>query len=67
MESEDNSCEPKFKLFRRRCLADKMYEFRAEEEHENENIRPPDSLSNSFKEKFKFFKNNSWVNRFFST
>ncbi|XP_073973419.1 uncharacterized protein isoform X2 [Rhodnius prolixus] len=58
MESEDNSCEPKFKLFRRRCLADKMYEFRAEEEHENENIRPPDSLSNSFKEKFKFFKNN---------
>ncbi|KAK9500571.1 hypothetical protein O3M35_001811 [Rhynocoris fuscipes] len=59
MESEDNSCEPKFKLFRRRCLADKMYEFRSEEEHDYENIRPPDSISYSCKEKFKLFRSHN--------
>ncbi|XP_014256956.1 uncharacterized protein LOC106670834 [Cimex lectularius] len=46
MESEEICCEPKFKLYRRRCLADKMYEFRSDEElvplgkEGNENIRP---------------------------
>lgn len=42
MESEELCCEPKFKLYRRRCLADKMYEFRSDEELVvgSENIRP---------------------------
>lgn len=41
-ESEDG-CEPKFKWFRRRRLADKMYEFCSDEE-DMENIRPSSKL-----------------------
>uniref|UniRef100_A0A0A9X792 DDB1-and CUL4-associated factor 15 n=1 Tax=Lygus hesperus TaxID=30085 RepID=A0A0A9X792_LYGHE len=48
MESEELCCEPKFKLYRRRCLADKMYEFRSDEELVvgSENIRPVEVANN---------------------
>ncbi|XP_022187421.2 uncharacterized protein LOC111046230 [Nilaparvata lugens] len=42
-ESEDGGCEPKLKWYRRKRLADKMYEFCSDEDDEDmENIRPPD-------------------------
>ncbi|KAG8278053.1 protein modification by small protein conjugation [Homalodisca vitripennis] len=46
-ESEDG-CEPMFKWYRKRRLADKMYEFCSDEDDEDmENIRPPaKSVSN---------------------
>lgn len=49
METEENQCEPKFKLFRRRCLADKMYEFRGDEEQNVENIRPQEARADKEK------------------
>ncbi|BET02244.1 DDB1 and CUL4 associated factor 15 [Nesidiocoris tenuis] len=59
MESDESSCEPKFKLYRRRCLADKMYEFRSDEEcvMGSENIRPHEPSLNSNNEKVEMFEN----------
>lgn len=36
----DDSCNLKFKWYRRRTLADKMYEFCSEDEEDTENIHP---------------------------
>ncbi|KAL1116486.1 hypothetical protein AAG570_004958 [Ranatra chinensis] len=46
-DSDEVGCEPKFKLYRRRCLADKMYEFRSDED---ENIRPRPAVSSPLRQ-----------------